>query len=913
MTKYIRKLVCLLFITFLGISSFSFAYFFFDKEQTLTPSLNNLKIDDIKENYDFGQDASNKQGKTYTIYFFPSAAYMYLYHDYVVNNVAAPEEQFGYKEVTYNSDGSLKTDGNGNVIYKLSENTGKVNYTNHTSSEGSVTYDGAYRRYMGELFSCNNFEADGGAAYGDGTAYTSSQTYLSSNSLPMRTWGIPNDNFTIYPNDTNRVEHYNGRNQYSTDRFGSWGDNYYYGETISDSSDDQAPTGLIQGADTSKPDAMDETNTGRYLPIKLTITNELRSSVLSSVVPYIFTSMGTYYKYRYYHNYTFTEWTYVTNTKNPSSLVDSDYPYSYASNKDQYNANEIGQAFQPKQNDRYFDLLSDLDKYADNNNIIRLYPLFSNGKKVNGYDSSSLTDEEKYTLGGGATEKLKITTSSNSTTTSTSNVEYKYPFFNVDVYNDGKGYFTYGDSNTEETLLPSKYINLFSYNNVKITSSTSELVFSANNIWNAPCGWHTEENDGTALYWQKLYTLDADYINENLINAYGEGLYTFYVIVANYSYQNGPNSSNNNITAMQGTFDTFYNNITSQLTTKFNCLSGKRLVKVTSIDSEMTSYKCSPTVVVFEKIDEPQIITSSTKTFNTSSTRNFYKNVNSLYEGSYDETNDTYSISSDDLSSTSPYTYLVKNVDLTSDTYLAVSINNTSTSTTLVNDDESAYNYDYLICTTSSTSFKDNEVYTKALGDNGYIEVDESLNSTTSTIFKLKDNTSGTSYYGVYDILITFNTTSNKYDIYMYQHDTKMFLYVFNYDLVRDSSSNWIDYSTTYDDATGTYKTASSSVLIFDNDSYLEGTNASKSDVSSKANATHSLDECIRYYISGQIEGTTASYSYEGSELLNYQLIDHVTNEIIGYYEFDESSSTYVFNFNLKINKNHILYLSKVS
>ncbi len=926
MGKIIRKLVFLLFIAFIGISSFGLSYWYFDNKQEVKPSINKINADDIQENYDFGQDASDKAGKEYTIYFFPSASYMYLYHDYVTNNTSnTPEEQFGYKEPLYNSDGSLKTDDNGNVIYKLSDNTGAVSYTGHTSSSGTVTYDGAYRRYMGELFSCSSFEADGGSAYASNSAYTQSQTYLKDNNLAMRTWGIPNDAFTINESDANREEKFNGRNQYSTDRFGCWGDCYYYGQTIKDNSDDLAPDGLIQGADTTKSSSMDDTNTGRYLPIKLTVTNELMSSIMEMVVQSIFTSMGTEYNGSYYHNYTFTEWTYVTNTKTPSSITDSDYPYSYVKNGGEWTANKIGEAFQPKQRDRYFDMFADLDQYADNNNVIRLYPLFSNGKKNGGYTGTE-TDAEKYTLGGGSTEKLQITT----TSSNVDSVEYKYPFFNSDVYNNGVGNFSYETttegtkSTVEESLLPSKYINLFSYNNIEVTSSTSKLVFSANNIWDSPCNWGKVENDSSQLFWQKQYSLDASYIKNNLIDTYGEGLYTFYVIVANYSYQNGPSSSSSNsVSTMKGTFDTFYNNIFSQLNTgAFTCLTGKRLVQITALDSEYDSYKCSPTVVVFEKIDEPTVITtdsvpSNITSFVSSATskRSFYKNVNGLYEATNSDGTTGYTINGNDLSKNSPYTYLVKNIDLTSMTHFAISINSTSTSTALINTDESKYAYNYLVCTTNKDNFKSNEVYSKALGDNGYIEVANG-SDTSKTIFKIKDDTEGTSYYGIYDLLIKYNTDVNKYDLYMYRHDTKMFLYVFDNNLQNKDTNNFVDDAWSFDNTTNTYKTSDSATLLFNESSYMEGTYASKNDTSETANQNKTLDQCIRYYVSGKTDGVTASYDYNGSELLNYRLIDRVTGEVVGYYKASEDSSgntTYELVLNLKMNKNHILYVEHLT
>lgn len=886
MNKIIRKIIFFAVIILICSTTLGLSFFNFDNNQEQSAS-NKTKIDDIEENYNFGKNASDKSGKTYTIYFFPSASYLYLYHEYISGATSVkPEDQFGYKEAIIKSDSS--------VTYKLSENTGKITYDGSSLSYGDVTYDGAYRKYMGEKFSCSVFEADGGTAYGDGTAYTASQNALTTDK--KRTWGIPNDNFTIFETDSDRVEHFNGRNQYSLDRLGSWGDAYYYGNTVSDSSDDNAPTGLIQGESTTRPSDMDDTNTGRYIPIKLTITNELTSSTMESVVGNVFSSMGTLFNGNYLHNYTFTEWTYV---KNPDSPSDSDYPYSYISNASnasgEWSANKVGEAFQPKQRDTYFDMLSDLDQYADKNGVIRLYPLFSNGKKTN--VDTSTTDS--YLLGGGSSQKLKITTT---TTTTTSTDEYKYPFFNSDVYNNGDGSFTYTSTDTtgstttkSEDLLLSKYINLFSYNNIAISSKTSGLVFSANNIWNSPTNWN--KNDDGTLHWKKMYTLDTDYIQDELVSKYGEGLYTFYVIVANYSYQNGPSgSSSNTVETMSKTFDTFYNNIGKQVSSgAFTSLTGKMLVQVDQIDSEMGDYKCSPTVVFFEKINEPQITTTNSEitdveTFiknNSDSSRNFYRNVNPLYKG---EVNDNvYSAKGSDLSSTSPYTYIIKNVDLSSRKYFVLSFNKTSSLSSLFNT-TGTNEFEYLITNpTNKDNVNEENIYTNAFGENGFIKssiVDSEI------YFELIDDT----YLDVYDIIVKYNTNTNKYDIYMRRHN-KLFLYVFDSNLTGTTNS-FVDHSIVSDN-----KTKNGELRLFDKE-YAENSDVLSTDVSSTSNKGITLDEVIRNYIASQTD----------TNLLNYRLIDRVTGLVVGYFIEDETNSnTYKFVLNLKMEKNHILYIEKIN
>lgn len=922
MAKIVRRIVFLLLTALIFTTSFGLSFFYLDDSRSES-SNSSTSIDDIKENYNFSKSSSDNSGKTYTIYFFPSASYLHLYYQYLENKTTVkPEDQFGYKEPNYNEDGSLATNNNGALTYSLSSNTGKVSYEGATSSEGSVTYDGAYRRYMGEKFSCSSFEADGGQAYGKYndanewpytavsndpysvyTAYTQSQNSLPSGE--KRTWGLPSDkesdNFTIFTDDPDRVEHFNGRNQYSTDRFGSWGDCYYYGKTVKDSNDDGAPTGLLYGdsklSDSSK---MDDTATGRYIPIKLTVTNELMSSEMSQVVQEIFTSMGTLlkntsYSYRYMHNYTFTEWTYVQNPDDASKRV---YPYSYVSNTGEWTENKIGEAFQPQPTSTYFDMFQDLDKYADSEGVIRLFPLFSNGKK----SSVSDTDTKNYTLGGGSSQKLTITTTSTSSSTTSTSKEYKYPFFNTDVYNNGTGTFTYGTEST--TDLSSSNIRLFSYNSINISKSTTSLEFSANNVTNKPTNWDTETNsDGkTVLKWNKLYTLNSDYIQKNLIDKYGEGAYTFYVFVANYSYQD---YSTDNETL----FTAFYNNIVSQATSSaFTSLNGKRLAQITALDSEYgenSSYRTSPTVIAAEKIDEP-VLTSSTTisndvaTFikdNSETSRNFYRNVNPLYEGTLSGT--TYSTTGSDLSSSSPYTYIVKNVDLTKNKYFTISFNGSTTNVfnTSVTDSE----YTYLVSNPSQTGeVSEENVYVNAFASNGNIAY--TLNN-DELVFSLKDDNA----LDIYDIIIKYNKNNNKYDLYMRRHN-KLFLYVFDSDLSTTTDS-FVDHTYSLDEASSTYKTSNDNVLLFDKE-YSEGLSILTTDKSETANSSYSLDQILRYYISN-ISGTTASYYYSDSNLLNYKLIDRVSGEVVAYYEEVVSDSTPTYNLVVKLtmNKNHILYI----
>ncbi len=940
MGKLIRRFLALLCIGAIGATSFGLSYFYFDDSKTETNEQKNLKVDDIEENYRFGK--KTRTDTTYTIYFFPSAAYMSLYYRYLNNTTTtAPENQFGYKEVQYNEKGNILLDSNGNARYKLSDSTGEY------ASAKNVTYDGAYRKYIGDEFPCDDFEADGGTAYGKTSAYMLTQNAIPLYEKTKRTWGVPNEGMTFTDNTETNLENYNGHNQFSLDRLGCWDDCYYYGYTVSDRTDggDIAPTGMIEGDYPSLSSSMDDTNTGRYLPIKITVTNTMSTSVMEKAVQDIFSSMGNKNDY---HNYSFTQWTYVDTSGSTPSYpygIDSDGCTTNTERKTQFGKTDknypVGDAFQPIPTNRYFDIFSSLSKYADSDGVIRLFPLFSNGKKTNA---------TSYVNGGGAAQKLQITYGDDDTTTN----EYKYPFFNTDIYNDAvyeeeatdsstdetesgdtstdtgtdssddtdtdtttDDCFTYIDNDGTETsvpLLKSKYIRMFSYYNVKLTSSKSvnSLKFTANNIWASPANWQSENG---SLLWRNLYTLNSDYIQNQLISQYGEGLYTFYLFVANYSYENGPTTGNINTTEMVKTFEPFYNNVVSQaIEGKFKSVKGKNLVQVTAIDTEMGDYKCSPTVVAFEKVDEPKVIndfpvseSSSTATVSDVDTNissnyeyapGFYRNQDPLYQGI--NTSGTYSIEGDDLSETSPYTYIARNVDFMNDEslYFLISFSENYSTSHAFNKKEDM-EYEYLISNPSKDVDSDTytitpeDVFTEAYEFIELVDVTGD-DGKTYQMLKFKDS----QYLGIYDILIKYNATNGKYDIYMFRH-SNLFCYVFDKKLDEYSTGTFVDHN--FDSST--YTTTNGAKLLFES-RYFIGVSLSGDDKSTSSNSGLTLDECLRLYIG-------ESTKYADDELLNYRLMDRVTDTIVAQYQ-KNSDGTYTLVCNLRIYKNYIFYIEKV-
>lgn len=897
MSKLVRRLMFLLGVGVIGATSFGYSYFFFENTRSQSTDANAFKVDDIKENYPFGKKSSNT---TYTLYFFPNAAYMHLYYEYLEKSAVAPELQFGYKEVQYNEVGNVLTDDNGNARYKLSD-VGQYSETGYDNTK--ITYDGAFRKYIGTKFSNDNFEADGGSAYGSSGAFMTTYNALSE----KRTWGEPGEEFTIFEGEDGREEKYNSHNQYSLDRLGCWDESYYYGKTVRDSSGDGAITGFIN----ENNDKLNDTNTGRYLPIKITVTNTMSMDTYEAAIQDVFASMGNS---KDWHNYSFTQWTYVYKDSDGNYV----YPYSHLDNTEttSSSSDNVGEAFQPKEIETYFDIFSDLDKYADDDNVIRLFPMFSNGKKTNGTDRTFLN-------GGGATQKLEITYEDKDV--------YKYPLFTSDVYNNGSGCFTYGDDSTEESLLNSEYIRLFSYNNIEIKASSniSSIKFSANNVWGetmekAIGNWNASTSDNphwSGLFWGSLYSLDSDYIQNKLISKYGDGLYTFYIFVANYSYQNGPGCGTSNTeSSLKGTFDNFYKNIVSQATNgKFASLKGKNLVQIEYVESNYhDGYKCSPTVVAFEKIDEPKVIRDypldDTHTVDSVDTLNnfisskyslapgFYRNQGYLYEGS--KSGEIYSYANTtNLATDRPYTYIARDVDFMDlenrSLYFMIAFGDMYTSH---NSFLSTNTYDYLIISddeitdTTTTITDTSNVFTKA---SEYMDLVEATDSSGNKyqMFKFKD----LEHLGVYDILIT-RSGDDAYEVYMYRH-SNIFCKVFDKNIGDFEAGKFVDHNYN-----SSYQTNSGATLLFQKQYFL-GQSVSASDKSiAGANTGKTLDQCLRLYISNKEDGA-ASETYSDAKLISYRILDRVTGSVVA--KYIPNSDGYTLQCDFKISKNYVFYIDK--
>lgn len=136
--------------------------------------------------------------------------------------------------------------------------------------------------------------------------------------------------------------------QYRNDRFGFWAPFYDWN-------------------DPNNTAGKTEYSASRYLPIKITVNGNLTPDDMAKIIPSVESSM---FDNHLYFDFTANGWTYVK--KSGSELKDSELEYQSA----------VG-GFTAKDLDYIFDIMQNPSKYAsveNGENVIRLFPVFSNGK-----------------------------------------------------------------------------------------------------------------------------------------------------------------------------------------------------------------------------------------------------------------------------------------------------------------------------------------------------------------------------------------------------------------------------------------------------------------------------------------------------------------------------------------------------
>lgn len=267
-------------------------------------------------------------------------------------------------------------------------------------------------------------------------------------------------------------EQFQNRRQFRNDRFGFWTDFYDLND--------------LNNLEYAK------NNQGvgsRYLPIKITVNGNLSPDILSSILPNVLASMCDYYEY---FDATSNCWTY-NKYDNDGNIVKDSALYSTAID-----------GFTPKDITNIFDIMQSPENYDDDANVIRLYPVFSNGKNYF-HDYSTPASE-----GGKDPVKAEFYYNSNSSESLDNLVTHKKLNYSSEVYKNWNGHYY----NLNYMVLKNIYLEEGIYDSIAFASCFTSGMF------------------GYSGQWYVDFKINSEQL-KSFINTYGEGLYTFYFFVAN--------------------------------------------------------------------------------------------------------------------------------------------------------------------------------------------------------------------------------------------------------------------------------------------------------------------------------------------------------------------------------------------
>lgn len=545
-----------------------------------------IKIDqdDIAENYSFNGDSKKYNLKNYTIYLFPSTIYLNLYLDYLDGKTdTKPEDTLGFIYPVLEEDGSIAYDANGMVQYESSNENGDEAYLeDYLRAGGSfeknyLTKDeGQIESYYKDVYEENN--------------------WLELTGAPTYEYGDPifDETQVSYKKYTGYEEQHNYRNLHRYDRFGYW------------------PT-LAK-------------DSGRYLPLKISVDQNFSSGFYEEVVKRPLADMGDPIGW---YCYSFTLWSYVSIEKDEDgNRIGYHMPY-YASddfisnlttsNKKFYGdgtkVNPALSSFCPTAVSQYFDLMGDFSIYADEEGIIRLFPKFSNGKT---YDETSgaidTTGNTSLPCGflNGGTDAMRMTP-----TYKDSSVFEQHDFYfsyltELEEFNNAQ--------NIGVGVLPNVLIDKYSNLEFQISTSVGYANWGGN--------------------WENVFEFSQSMI-ESTIASYGEGFYNVYLFIENIA--SSGTSTTSNLGQLISTL-----RVSDYEAGLFPSLAGKNFFEPTS--STLVNKKS--VVIALEKVRDMRIIMNI---------------PSSVSEGDlsfgYEVTNQYFRYLSEDVYSTTAGLNIVENIE----------------------------------------------------------------------------------------------------------------------------------------------------------------------------------------------------------------------------------------------------------
>lgn len=453
------------------VPTFALSYFIFNKPDETIKDVNNglNRYDDIKENY----SGENNSSKTYTIYFFPSTLYAHIEYEHIMNNTneftnPKPEETFGYVEYDVETETfSEVKPGNQNNEYIMNSNQSYGDAAYYNSVSNSNYQGDEYCFYNDVKTYLQNFNDYNGSIPEELQPYSDAWNDFG------RDYGLPEDFNKTYSNGDRTGNHYKFRN----DRLGY------------------------------RPNKNPENNgeigigEGRYLPIKVTIKDTLPMYVYNHIVEYKpMADMGDSSSgERAWYNFSFAGWGYFDESKNfsaPKTTFEENEQFNY-------DDNYVQDSFTSGDCNNIFDILNDLSEYdPDGDGIIKLFPIFSNGKKYG-------LNNDTVHLGG--RDALKLTYQLKDGYSYETNEQYF-------LYSTDK--ISYTEDNIEVTYASINNINLDfdKYENMKIQGAALGLEGAGD--WTGT--WSN-------LLLDSKYIIGANNSSYEVINNFGEGLYNIYI------------------------------------------------------------------------------------------------------------------------------------------------------------------------------------------------------------------------------------------------------------------------------------------------------------------------------------------------------------------------------------------------
>ena len=792
-------------------------------------------------------------------------------------------------------------------------------------NESSIPYN-SKKKYLGCWYLSNNqrvvfYDNGAGIFYhwsGDVYHFSYGATKNENGTIALTLSG-DDVSGTLTFNDGLSFDQTMKRVQYRNDRFGFWTSFY-------DWDDPNNSSKYYEGA------------ASRYLPIKITVNGNLTPDSMSKVIPSVFAST---YDNNSWFDFTSNVWTYATSS--PVQEYD-----------------EAIEGFTAKDISSIFDIMQNPEKYADGNNVIRLFPVFSNGKtKV--YDSTkggSDAFRANFSFGSNTSTSIKNDMLATQTKLTYSNISYK-PTFDPDP-----------DSGT----ILDYDLNYAILKNVELRKNRYSKIEFYCALTNGPNEW--KDN------WGVIYTFSGDALN-SFIETYGEGLYTFYLIVGNRSSEppggNKLDKSSTVFPTIGGQDILSY--VTSTGTSESNDLKNKHLMYFkpngSTIDTTAGStygvyakdgnndvgQYSRPVSLLVEKITNLRLVSNIPiqEGENGSSeveqdwnaidqsvkdgllnAKNFLL-ADDLYYLSETEYNDqnltsdkiTNNTNKTDLTTENPYIYMIKNADFryVNDLYFQIRFSNDyikdKLNVEVTFDDSNPQYIAYVQSDGSIIKFAEQSNLIEA-GEQPFIQNVKAgdPNGTQRNGFKLRDYTCR----GVYDILLVSQGSGDNgvqsYRMYINRH-TNSFIKLFNgnpgtfdleisgqkYSFVRHKLKGEVNNGESNDELR-----ADTSTLLWNGQSYLGDYLSSNTN----GNRYVKVDQDRREKPSGQQTFFNAIKNacriVPGSSNI-YPIVDAVTGKAIAYYYqglgrlFTADGSTNGdSNENLElftIMKNYVLYIDK--